>query len=156
MKRTATLLGAGLILTAVATVQAGGIPHKDSKPLSEIIKVAEAQNAGVITEAEFEIGMWEVEAHQGTTETTLYIDPDTAAVSRRQSSQDLDESLPPKEAKPLSEIVKALEAEKLGTITEIEFEDGAWEATVFVDGKQVKMVVDPMTGKRQTTPVNAP
>lgn len=156
MKRTTMRLGAGWLLMVAATVQAGGIPHKDGKPLSEVLKAAEAQMAGVITEVEFGIGMWEVEIHQGTTETTLYIDPDTAAVSRRQAAQDLNESLPPKEAKPLSEIVKALEAEKLGTITEVEFEDGAWEVTILVDGKQIKLAIDPVTGKRLTTPSDAP
>jgi hypothetical protein len=38
--------------------------------------------------------------------------------------------VPDKGAKPLAEIVKTLEDRKLGTVTEMEFDDGKWEGKV--------------------------
>jgi len=45
MKGTVRLLAAGLLL-AGATVVMAGMPPKDSKPLSEILKMVEGQKAG--------------------------------------------------------------------------------------------------------------
>ena len=58
-----------------------------------------------------------------------------------------DES-PPPNAKPLSEIVKALEDHGYKVITEIEFEDGKWEIEVHqVNGKELELHVDPISGQ---------
>ena len=37
------------------------------------------------------------------------------------------ESVPPKDGKPLSQIIKSVEAQKAGIISEVEFDDGFWE-----------------------------
>ncbi len=55
---------------------------------------------------------------------------------------------PPENAKKLSEIVKALEDQGLGGITEIEFEDGVWKVEVHqANGTEIDLRVDPMTGE---------
>jgi hypothetical protein len=57
------------------------------------------------------------------------------------------EETPPADAKPLSEIIKALEDQGYKTITEVEFEDGKWKIELHqTGGKEVWLKVDPMTG----------
>lgn len=145
---SAMLLGTGLLLTVLMAAQAGEVPPKDGKPLSELIKSVEDQKAGVITEVEFDDGLWEVEVHKGSTKTEFCLDPKSGKVIRQQNSTDRREALPPKDGKPLSAIVKSLEGQKVGVITEVEFDDGYWEVTVRRDGQKIKMDIDPMSGKR--------
>ena len=55
---------------------------------------------------------------------------------------------PPADAKKLSEIVKALEDQGLGGITELEFEDGVWKIEVHnPDGGETDLRVDPRSGQ---------
>ena len=54
---------------------------------------------------------------------------------------------PPANAKPLSEIGRALEDQGYKTITEVEFDDGLWEIEIQqADGKEVHLEVDPISG----------
>jgi hypothetical protein len=58
---------------------------------------------------------------------------------------------PPAGAKPLSVIVKILEDQGLGGITEVEFEDGVWKIEVHQsDGREIDVKVDPVTGLVQS------
>jgi hypothetical protein len=58
------------------------------------------------------------------------------------------DELPPANAMRLSEIIKAIEDKGMKTITEVEFEDGAWTVEVHqVDGKELKLKVNPVTGE---------
>jgi uncharacterized membrane protein YkoI len=138
---------AALLLSAVTAARAGEAPPTDGKPVSEILKSVEGQNAGAVTGVEFDDGLWEVEVNKDGKAATLYIDPKTAAVNRRQDDADADDALPPQDGKPLSEIAKSVEDQQAGVITEIEFDDGSWEVEVSKDGKKVKLDVDPRTGK---------
>lgn len=55
---------------------------------------------------------------------------------------------PPANAKPLSEIIKGVEAAGHKTIVELEFEDGVYEIEALdAQGKEVKLKVDPASGK---------
>ncbi|MES2788285.1 MAG: PepSY domain-containing protein [Planctomycetota bacterium] len=54
---------------------------------------------------------------------------------------------PPKSAKPLSEVLVALETGGLKSVTEISFDDGRWEIEGLRDGKPVELYVDPETSK---------
>jgi hypothetical protein len=57
------------------------------------------------------------------------------------------DELPPANAKPLSEIIKAIEDKGLKTITEVEFDDGVWKIEAHqIDGKEITLKVDPITG----------
>lgn len=60
----------------------------------------------------------------------------------------LSDGMPPANAKPLSEIVRAIEAQSLGIIVEIEFEDGVWEIELHrPDGSEVTLKIDPVSGR---------
>ena len=53
----------------------------------------------------------------------------------------------PDGAKPLSEIVRLLEANGYSFIEEISLEDGLWEAETWKDGVKQQITVDPVSGK---------
>ena len=59
----------------------------------------------------------------------------------------LADDKPPKDIKPLSEIVKSLEQQGYKQIAEIEFDDGKWEVEVYKDNQKRELKVDPSTGK---------
>jgi len=55
---------------------------------------------------------------------------------------------PPPNAKPLSTIIKTVEERNLGTITEVEFDDGKWEIEVHqAGGKEIEVHVDAISGQ---------
>lgn len=55
---------------------------------------------------------------------------------------------PPPNAKPLSIIIKAVEDRNMGTITEVEFDDGKWEIEVHqAGGKEKEIHVDAISGQ---------
>lgn len=130
-----------------AAASAGELPPPDGKPLSEIVRSVEAMKLGVITSVEFDDGLWEVKTRQGRSATKLYIDPHSGAEKRRKP--DDPEEAPPAGAKPLSAIIAALEAQKAGVITSVEFDDGYWEVKLRRDGAKQKIDIVPQTGARR-------
>jgi hypothetical protein len=132
------------LLVTGSLAMAGELPPAGSKPLSAIIQSVEGQKAGVVTSSEFDDGLWEVKVCEGRACNKLYIDPTSGAEQRRRKT-DADE-LPPAHAKPLSAIVRSIEGGNTGIITEIEFDDGFWEAELRHDGRKIKLEVDPATG----------
>lgn len=57
------------------------LPPANAKPLSEIIKVVEDKGYKVITEVEFDDGVWKIEAHQpGGKEIHVKVDPVSGAI----------------------------------------------------------------------------
>ena len=61
-------------------------------------------------------------------------------------ARDKDE-IPPATAKPLSEIVKSLEAEGHTVITDIDFDDWIWVVRTYKTGLEFELRVDPVTGE---------
>ena len=55
--------------------------------------------------------------------------------------------MPPNDAKPLSELVRALEEKGYSPFVDIEFEDGKWEIEVYKEGVKRELIVDPVSGK---------
>ena len=55
--------------------------------------------------------------------------------------------MPPIDAKPLSELVRALEEKGYSPFVDIEFEDGKWEIEVYKEGVKRELRVDPVSGK---------
>ena len=142
--RTGVLLAAiGLATTIEARAQA-------EKPLSEILRSLEDQRLGAITEADLDHGRWEVEVHKDGRKTTVYLDPKTGAVDRRRERADAHEVLPPADAKPLSEIIKSVEDQNLGAVTEVDYDDGFWEVEVGKGATKTKLDIDPRTGETRT------
>ena len=54
--------------------------------------------------------------------------------------------VPDEGALPLSQVIAATEALDLGTIFEVEFEDGVWEIELLSGDEVVEIEVDPFTG----------
>jgi hypothetical protein len=102
-------LGAALFLSAITAVQAGDAPPRESKPVSEIIKSVEGQNAGTITDVESDDGLWEVEVYKDGKASTLYLDPKTGQLNHRRDGTEVHEDRPPGDGKSLSEIAKFIE-----------------------------------------------
>ena len=61
-------------------------------------------------------------------------------------ARDKDE-IPPATAKPLSEIIRSLEAEGHNVITDIDFDDWVWVVRSYKAGFEFEIRVDPVTGK---------
>jgi len=147
MKGTLLMLASGLLVAAGATVLTAQATPQDAKPLSEIIKAVEGKQAGVIFEIELDDGMWEVEVYKNNQETKFYLDPKTGQEKRQTKSNDRPDELPPQNGKALSEIIKSIENETSGMVTDVEFDDGYWEVTIRKDGRKMKMDLDPRSGQ---------
>lgn len=135
----------GLLLTQLSDGSAGELPQPGGKPLSAILKSVEEQRLGSITEAEFDDGYWEVKICGPGACRKLYLDPRTGEEKRR-SKTDSDE-MPPPGSMSISAIIQSVEARGLGTITEVEFDDGLWQVELRRDDRKIKLAIDPMTGE---------
>lgn len=134
----------GLLLTPLSVAWAGDLPPSGSKSLSEILKSVEQQKLGVISEAEFDDGLWEVKICDAGACQKLYIDPRSGMEKRRRKTDSDD--MPSAGAMPLSTVVQSVEARGLGIITEVEFDDEFWEIEVRKNGRKIKLALDPRTG----------
>lgn len=57
------------------------LPPANAKPLSEIVRTVESQGYKVISEAEFDDGVWKIEAHQPDgKEVHIKVDPLSGAI----------------------------------------------------------------------------
>jgi hypothetical protein len=61
-------------------------------------------------------------------------------------SSPLAGEIPPADGKPLSAILKSVEAQKIGRITQAEFDDGLWELKICGANDCQKLYLDPRTG----------
>ena len=143
--RIALILWAfGLLFTSLSVAWAGDLPPAGSKPLSEILKAVEQQKLGLISEAEFDDGLWEVKVCDAGACQKLHIDPRSGMEKRRRKTDSDD--IAPAGAMPLTAIVQSVEARGLGIMTEVEFDDGHWEVELRKDGRKLKLSLDPRTG----------
>ena len=133
------------ILLAPLSTWAGDVPPADSKPLSGILISLEQHKLGAFSEAEFDDGLWVLKVCKSGTCQKLYIAPRSGDEIRRRIV-DSDET-PPTNAKPLSVVIRSVEARKLGAITEVEFDNGFWEVDIRKDGRKTKLIIDPMSGE---------
>lgn len=143
------LTASSLALTAAAGV-AAELPPADAKPLSQILEAVETAHPGVILSADFDDRRWEVLScnADGRLCRELRIDPRSAKTLRdsRETSFDIR---PPAGGKSAAQIAQSVEARKLGTITELEFDDPVWEVTLHGNGVRAKLYVDPASGDIQ-------
>ncbi len=142
---TTIFLVFGLLLSSIAIVQADERPPPNSKPLSLILKSVEEQESGSISEAEFDDGLWEVKVCATDGCQKLYINPKSGKEKRRKRTG--SDEIPPANAMALSTIIQSVEARKLGTITDVEFDDGFWDVELLKRGHEIELVIDPMTGE---------
>lgn len=142
---TSIILMFGLFHFPLTAALAGEIPPPGSKPLSLILKSVEERKLGSIAEAEFDDGLWEAKVCGAAGCQKLYLDPRTGDEKRRRKT-DSDE-IPPADSMPISTIIQSIEARGMGTVTEVDFDDGLWEVELRKDRQKIKLVVDPMTGE---------
>ncbi|MDG6025918.1 MAG: PepSY domain-containing protein [Candidatus Brocadia sp.] len=145
---TTIFLTFGLLLSPLAIVLADEKPPRGSKPLSVIIKSVEEQELGSISECEFDDGRWEVKVCAIDGCKKLYINPKSGKEMRRKSTH--ADEMPPENALVLSTIIESVEARKLGTITEVEYDDGFWDFELLKRGQDVELIIDPMTGEERS------
>jgi hypothetical protein len=55
--------------------------------------------------------------------------------------------MPPKNAKPISEIVRTLQEQGYSPFVDIEFEDGKWRVKAYKEGVKRELKIDPVSGK---------
>ncbi len=70
--------------------------------------------------------------------------PDLRELEEESESPDVEL---PDNAKPLTEIVRSLEAEGYNPVVEIELEDDGWEIDAYKDGQRVEVLVDVVSGE---------
>ena len=144
-----------LLATLLLALAGGGawateVPPADAQPLSQILEAVEKNHPGVIVSADFDERRWEVVScsADGRSCRELRIDPRTAKTLR--DSRDMNFDIrPPAGGKTAAQIAHAIEERKLGTISEIEFDDPVWEVTVHGSGVRAKLYVDPASGDIQ-------
>ena len=148
--RLRPLLATLLLALAGGGAWAAEVPPADAQPLSQILEAVEKNHPGVIVSADFDERRWEVVScsADGRSCRELRIDPRTAKTLR--DSRDMNFDIrPPTGGKTAAQIARAIEERKLGTISEIEFDDPVWEVTVHGSGVRAKLYVDPASGDIQ-------
>jgi len=143
---TVLLTGVAIAVIVLANTFDPGIPPQGSAPLADILARLEGGEADLITEVEFDGKHWEIEMRSGARWLTLFIDPRTGLEADR-DREEAEEELPPAGALAVSQIVRTLAGSVAGVITEVDFENGAWEVTVRRDEARTVMHVDPATGE---------
>lgn len=138
-----------LTLAAVAAIPFSTVladrPAADMKPIVEIIEQLEKQGYGPFSEIDFDDGYWEVEVYKQDTAYELAVDGRTGQILSEH--RDDAEPRPPRDAKPLSQILRMLINSGYTNICDVSFERRYWEVEAFrVDGKY-EIHVQPITGE---------
>ncbi len=120
-------------------------PPGDGKPLSEIVAMVERLETGRIYEAEFDDGLWEVKIRKGNQFQKIYFAPRSGEEVRRKRVK--PDETPPSGAMALSAIIRSVEAQSLGVITEAEFEDDFWEVKIYSKREKIKLYINPLSGE---------
>jgi hypothetical protein len=126
-------------------------PPSDGKPLSAILQSLERSDLGIVSSVEFErdwrrlSGAWEATVCKDVCMRVL-LDPRSGDELQRRFRK-RSEELPPSGGQSLFAIARSLEERKLGVITELEFEGGAWEIKVRHNSDQFKLNANPQTGE---------
>jgi len=150
IRARALLATALLLVLASSPARATELPPADAKPLSQILDAVEKNHPGVIVSADFDERRWEVVScsADGRSCRELRVDPRSGKTLR--DSRDMNFDLrPPAGGKTAAQITRAIEERKLGTITELEFDDPVWEVSVHGSGVRAKLYVDPASGEIQ-------
>lgn len=124
------VLGAGT-LAVIGAMRALDVPPTGAQSLAGILQSVERKDVGAIHGAEYERDWWRLSGDWQVTACkesclTLYIDAKTGE-ERRRKSEDLDDEAPPPNAQGAAALARSFEERKLGFITEMEFEHGAWQ-----------------------------
>lgn len=141
-------LAKSCVLLAAAVAPAVAVSQEKSEPTSPIIKVVaalEKADYGPFIEVSLDDGVWEVEVYKGDESVELRVDPKTYKVLSEH--RDDSEPRPPKDALPLSKVLRELHKAGYADVDEVSFERRYWEVETFQDGDKHELHVDPRTAK---------
>ncbi len=144
--RLVTALAAAVLAlsstAAMAQSATGG-----TMPLSDILRMVEADGTRTVYSADAHLRSWEVVSCEGRSRICRedVINPNTGAVIR--SETEAVWTLPPTGALPASQIAASVEALNAGVITEMDFDDRLWDVETRASiGSRAEFKIDPMTG----------
>lgn len=128
MQRIITGAVAKVVVVAVligSLVQAADANRAARKPLIAILQAVTDAGYVDVTEVSFDKGEWEIEVLKNGKPLGLRVDPQTAKV-RFEYADEPHPAVPPV-AKPLADIVQAIEAAGYSDIRKADFEQNHWE-----------------------------
>lgn len=149
MNTTTSLLAAIAVAAAVATAPLSAVfadyPPAGVKRIVDIVDQLEEAGYGPFIEISFDDGYWEVEVYKGDTPYELAVDGRTGKV--RSEYRDDAEPRPPRDALPLSKILRKVAQAGFTNIHEVSFERRYWEIESFRDDGKHEILVHPVTGE---------
>lgn len=136
---------AAIVGMPLALVVAYDRPPADARPLVEIVEQLEREGYGPLVDIEFDDGYWEIEAYEGDSQYELAVDPRSGKV--RSKERDDAEPRPPRDAQPLSKLLRQLAKAGHARIEEVSFERRYWEIESLRDDGKHEIHVHPATGE---------
>lgn len=140
------------LFAAVAAIAAGWMslapadyPAANAKPIVEIVEQLEKQGYGPFSELDFDDGYWEIEVYKNDTAYELLIDAQSGEILSEH--RDDPEPRPPRDAKPLSQILRSLLDAGYTNIHDVSLERRYWEVEAFRQRSKRELHVHPVTGE---------
>lgn len=133
------------VLPAAAFAVNGVTEAVDPKPMREVAAALEDAGYGPIVDLSMDDGVWEAETYRDGKALEITVDPQTVEVLTEH--RDDAEPKPPQDAKPLSELLGALEEAGFSDVTEASFERRYWEVEASQGADRLELYVDPLTAK---------
>lgn len=140
------------MILSIAAIVAASMPMSvvladrvDSKPIVEVVEQLEKDGYGPFSDISFDLGHWEIEVFKQDVPYELVVDGTTGKVLSEH--RDDADSRPPKEALPLSRVLRTLIEAGATSIDDVSFERRYWEVELHrQDGKR-EVLVHPVTGE---------
>jgi hypothetical protein len=120
-------------------------PPADAKPIVEFVEQLEKQGYGPFIEFSFDDGHWEVEVYKEDVPYELAVDGRTGKILSEH--RDDAEPRPPRDAQPLSKILRTLIKAGYTDINEVSFERRYWEIEAFREDGKHEIHIHPTTGE---------
>ncbi len=139
------LLAAAVVVSLPMSFVLADRPDTDARPIVEIVEQLEQAGYGLFREISFDDGYWEVEVFKQDVPYEVAVDARTGKV--HSEHRDDGESRPPRDAQPLSQVLRTRIEAGDTDIEEVSFERRYWEIELYrKDGKH-EILVHPETGE---------
>jgi len=120
-------------------------PTAGVKPIVEVVEQLEKQGYGPFSEVSFDDGDWEVEVYKDGVAYELAVDGRTGKVLSEY--RDDAEARPPRDAQPLSQILRLILKAGYTDIEDASFERRYWEVEAYRDGLKYEILIHPTSGE---------